>query len=71
MIYLPITRHTPSSNNHRQENILPAVGMFFTFCMIKGFTKVAFFFFYIYHIQFKDRKLKLTPTSPVHASVMF
>lgn len=29
MIYLPTTRHTPSSNNRRKENILPSIGMLF------------------------------------------
>jgi len=69
MIYLPITRHTPSSNDHRQEKILPAVGMLFYILHNKSFYKSCIFF-HIYNTQFKDRKVRVTPTSQVHASVM-
>jgi hypothetical protein len=69
MIYLPTTRHAPSSNDHRPENILPAIGMLVYILHNKRVTKVVFFY-HICHTQFKDRKLKVTPTSQVHASVM-
>jgi len=45
MIYLPTTRHTPSSKNHRQENILPAVGMLFYILHNKRVYKSCIFFF--------------------------
>jgi hypothetical protein len=70
MLYLPTTRHKPSSNDHRQENILPAVGMLFYILRNKSIYKSCIFFFTFTITQFKDRKVRVTPTSQVHASVM-
>jgi len=70
MIYLPTTRHAPSSNDHRPENILSAIGMLVYILHNKSVYKSCIFF-QIYHTQFEDRKLKVTPTSQVHALAMF